>query len=293
MQVVARALVVVDGHAHEGRDDTVHVSHLLDQRFEQERAVGGLDRRAVRQVDLVLRVSVLLRHRDRLEAELLAGLEHAADETRRIRQRSHRVDARIAHRQRTHAADTLGVTLQEVELQLVRDHRGVAQRGVALGDALERAAGIQATGLVRRDGLQIAQHHGDLRIKRMNARGLQIGDRNEIAEPRLLAADNVVPVVDRHDGLDEGLAMRNGVGGSGQQNILAALNAVEVAIGEPQDTDALGLQLLDGHASPSQSMRRLYPDRQGSICWSASNHGGHHARSALSECSRRDPPRSS
>ena len=140
VQVIPRGLIVIGRHAHERRDEAIHVGHLLDQRLEQEGAVRGFDCLAVRQIDLVLRVSVLLRHRDRLQLKCVTGVEHGAHNSRRIGQRTDRVDARVAHRQWSQTTHRLRVTLEEVELEFVRDDGSEAEFRVAGTNTLQRAA---------------------------------------------------------------------------------------------------------------------------------------------------------
>ena len=252
--MVAGAFVIVDRHAHEGRHDALLVGQLLHQRLEQEGAIGGRDCFTMREVDLVLGVAVLLRHRDRLEPERVAGVEHRPHDAGRIGERPDGVDARVAHRQRAQAADTGVTALKEVELELMGDDRREAERAVACGDALERPAGIEARRLVRRHRLQVAEDDRDRRIERIDARRLEIWHRDEVAEARFVAADDVVPMVDRHDRLDEGLAVADRVRRAAEQDVLAALDAVEIAVDEAQDAHALGLKLLNGHLPPSQSV---------------------------------------
>ena len=248
VQVVPRALIFVDGHAHKRRDDAVHISDLLDQGLEEEGAIGGLDCLAVCEVDLVLRVAVLLRHRDRLQLERIAGVEHRTNNPGRVCQRPNRVNARIPHRHRAQTTNGLCIAFKEIELELVGDNGCQAELPVPGADALERTARVEPRWAVARNGREVAENNCHLRVQGIDASGLQIGHGEEIPEALGLATDDVVAVVDGHDGLHERLTVGDRVAGALQEHVLAALLAMKIGVDEAQDAYARGFEFLNcGH----------------------------------------------
>ena len=128
---------------------------------------------------------------------------------------------------------------------------------------------------------QVAEHHRDLGVQRVDPRGLEVWHRQQVAEPLRFATDDVMTVVDGHDGLDEGLTVRNRVPGALEQDILAALLAVEIRVDETQDAHARGFEFLNcGHPGPPPNCRYIAqrladmiltnsstPDRLEPACW--------------------------
>ncbi len=126
MHVEAGAALVGKWAAHEGREQPLARGDLLHRGLEHERAVGGVERLRVLDVDLVLRVHELVVRGERLQAEVVAPEQHLEHDPARIGDGADRVDAG---------------ELVDVAAQAVRPPPGRARRGRTRARARRSASG--------------------------------------------------------------------------------------------------------------------------------------------------------
>ena len=238
VQMEPRPLVVVERLAHERRDQPVAGRQLLDHRPEAERAVGGVERLGVAQVDLELAAAVLVGGGDRPELELDRCVEHPRERASRVGHVADRVNRAVLARVRTVPARRARVRLAQVELELGPDHRRDAELRELGEDALERPAAVERMGLVRDRVLEIDQAGDDVLLPRQRHHRGEVRAREEIREAALEARDHVVAQVDGHDRLDEPHPLLGHVRERRDRDQLAAADAVEVGVLQAHGADA-------------------------------------------------------
>ena len=244
----ARARVAVERLAHERGEQALLRGEVLDGGLEAERAVGGVERLGVREVDLPLAHAVLVRGTDRPEVRVGDLEQHAVEHAARIGVGADGVDVgRILDVARPAAGDRRA-GLQQVELELGAHHRREAELRESGDRALQRRARVGAVGLAV--GRLIRQAPGHSRVPRHAHERVEQRRHVDVAEPVLEAGDDVVAQVDRGDRLAEVEAGLGDVGGEDvDRYVLAAQHAVQVGVGDAHDAHALLLESLQ-HVRP-------------------------------------------
>ena len=138
MHVEAGPALVGKWAAHKGGEQALAHRDLLHRRLEHERAVGGVERLRVLDVDLVLGVHELVVRGERLQAEVVAPEQHLEHDPARIGDGADRVDAGELVDVAAEAVLRGRIALGEEELELGRDDRRQAPRRVLVDDPAEQ-----------------------------------------------------------------------------------------------------------------------------------------------------------
>ena len=228
VQVEARAGVAVERLAHERGEQALARREVLDRGLEAERAVGGVERGRVGEVDLPLAHAVLVggrrsRRGRRRAARAACGRARRADRCGRRRCRRASGSRRSASSRRAPSR-----CAEQVELELGAHDRLQAERLEPGDRALQRAARVGPVGLAV--GRLVGQAPGHLRRPRQLRE--RLGQRRDVdvAEAVLEAGDDVVAQVDRRDRLAEleAPARRPSSAKTLDRHVLAAQHAVQI-----------------------------------------------------------------
>ena len=238
VDVEAGAALVVERPGHEGGEQAFARRHLLHRRLQQEGAVGGVDRRRVLDVDLVLRVHELVVGGERLEAELVAGVQHLEHDPARIRDEPDRVDARELVDVAAQAAGRRGVALEQEELELGADHRHQVALGVALDDGRQQAARADgpAPGAVRPP--EVADAPGHVRLPGHDAQRADVRPDRQVDVSLLAADDRGVAEIGRHHGRAERDSLLGELLEVPDRDVLAPRDPVQVGVEQPDGAHA-------------------------------------------------------
>ena len=176
--------------------------------------------------------------RERLQAELVAPEEHLQDDLARIGDGPDGVHARELVDVASQPVRGLGIALGEEELELGGDDGNEPALGVRIDDALEESprAGREVVGSVERPRLTEAP--GDLRLPGHGAERVEVGPDREVDVPLLAADDRRVPEVGSHHRGAERDALLAHAGEVPDRNVLAAGNAVQVRVEQPDGAHA-------------------------------------------------------
>ena len=137
MEMEAGAALVGERPSHERRDQALHRRDLLHRRLEHEGPVGGVERRGVLHVDLVLRVHELVVPGVRLQPELVRPEQHLQVDLARVGDRAHGVDARELVDVAPDPAGRGRIALAQEPLELRPDDREETVGRVAVDHARE------------------------------------------------------------------------------------------------------------------------------------------------------------
>ena len=232
--------------AHEGREQALANGDLLHRCLEHERAVGRVERLRVLDVDLVLGVHELVVRGERLQPEVVAPEQHLEHDLARIRDGPDRVDAGELVDVAAKAVLRRGVALGEEELELRGDDRRQAPRGVLVDDPAQQRSRARrpVLGAVERPGL--AEAPGNLRLPRHGAQRVEVGLDREVDVAHLAADDRRVAEVGPHDGRAEGDALLAHAFEVPDRDVLAARDAVQIGVEQPNRADAEPAHRPDG-----------------------------------------------
>ena len=178
VQVVARSLVVRERLGHEARQQPVAGCDVLDHLFQQERAVRGVERLAVREVDLELARRELAVRRRRPQAEGLECLVDAPHHAVGIDATPRRVG--LARAGGVALDVTVGKLAQQVELGLGGGDGVQPARFELPDDAPQRAARAERRWRAVVD--EVGEQPGRRRVPRGHARGRELGARLQVGE---------------------------------------------------------------------------------------------------------------
>ncbi len=245
MQVEARAALVGERPAHEGREEPLPRRDLLHGGLEHERAVGCVERGGVLHVDLVLRVHELVVRRERLEPELVAPEEHAEDDLAWIGDGADGVDPRELVDVTAEAALVVPVALRQEELELGGDDRHeVACRRSRSVTRRRSARGHDGQWSEPSSVHASPRHQASSGMPRHAADGREVRPDGEVDVPDLAADDGRVPQVGSHDGRAEVHSLLAEAGEVPERDVLAARDAVQVGVEQAHGTHALPGQLV-------------------------------------------------
>ena len=198
-------------------------------------------------VDLVLRVHELVVRGERLEAELVAPEQHPEDDLAWVGDGADRVDARelvdvaaqavlgVGGSRSARKNSSSGATTGERPRSAYASTTRCEQRSRARGPVL---------GAVQRPGLAEAPRH--LRLPGHRAERVQARADREVDVPLLASDDRRVAEVGAHDGGAEGDALLAHLAEVADRDVLAAGDAVQVGVEQPDRAHAEPAQRADG-----------------------------------------------
>ena len=239
VQVEPAATLVAPRFAEERRmlagagDDVAHGG------LEQERAVSGIQRLAVPQVDLVLRRAELVIAREHADVHPVEHPEQVQERAVGIDPGAGRVDAAGAV---DGAAPPRLVVLGDVELEFWADNRGEAKGAVLLDhfaqdgtrrDLAHRPIGIECVG----------DDHGDARFPRHHLQRRRVDPGHQVGQAAghdVVAVENAAASRGDPQALAEGRAL--GLLKLADQQILRPSDAENVGEDQPQHVDAPGVE---------------------------------------------------
>ena len=244
VEVEAGAALIAERPAHEGGEEPLAGGDLLDGGLEHERPVGGVERARVLHVDLVLGVHELVVGREGLEPELVAPKQHPEHHLAGVGHRAHGVDARelvdVAPKPPVLGALALG----EEELELGSDDGREAALRVGVDDPREERTRARrpVLGAVQRPCL--AEAPGELGKPGDAPHRREVRLDGEVDVADLPADDRRVAQVRPHNGGAEVRAFLTEPREVAQRDVLAARDAVQVGVEEPNGPHALLPQLV-------------------------------------------------
>ena len=239
VHVEARPALVGERPAHERREQPLAGGDLLHGRLQHEGPVCGVDRGRVLHVDLVLRVHELVVGGEGVEPELVAPEQHPQHDLPRVGDRADRVDARELVDVAAQAAVRLRVTLDEEELELGPDDRVSPRSAYAVVDALQQAARADGPRLRAVERPRVAEAPRHLRLPRNRSHRVEVRAHGEVDVALLPADDRRVAQVGAHHGGAERDAFVAEVGEVTERDVLAARDAVQVAVEQAHRAHAL------------------------------------------------------
>ncbi len=137
MQMESAAALVTPRLAEECAEHSALREHILHGRLQQERAVGGIQRLAVPQIDLVLRGAELVVAGERTDVELVDHAQQMQEVALGVNAGSGLVDASGLVQDALPGAVDL---VRHVELELGSDDRDQAEQLVLRNDAAQQGA---------------------------------------------------------------------------------------------------------------------------------------------------------